>query len=70
MITRRMDFWERSLHLGLVGGAEAEGASREGRATSGGEEEDEAVARSYHDTVLSVQLRQAVRQETNREGGV
>ena len=34
--TRRMDLWERGLHASLVGDAEAEGASREGRAASGG----------------------------------
>ena len=27
------------------------------------------VVRSYYDTVLSVKLRQAIRQATNREGG-
>ena len=39
-ITRRMDLWERDIHVGLVGDAEAEGAAREGTAASGGEEED------------------------------
>ena len=68
-ITRRMDLWERGQHAGLVGGAEAEGASREGRAASGGEEEDNAVAWSYYDTVLSGKLRQAIRWSTDREGG-
>ena len=65
-ITRRMDLWERGIHANLVGDAEAEGADREGKAASGGEEEDETVARSYHDTVFSGNLRQAVRQATNR----
>ena len=64
-----MDLWERGLHAGLVGGAEAEGAVREGRAASGRKEEDEAVAQSYHDTLLSGKLQQAVRQATNREWG-
>ena len=58
-ITRQMDLWERGLQTGLVGDAEAEGAVREGRSASGGEEEDEAVARSYNNTVLSGKLRQA-----------
>ena len=47
-----MDFWERGLHAVLVRDAEAEGSAREGRDTSGRDEEDEAVARSYHATVL------------------
>ena len=38
-ITRQMDLWERGLHADLVGDAEAEGDSREGKAASGGEEE-------------------------------
>ena len=68
-INRQMNLWDRGLHEGLVGDAETEGATTEGRATSGREEEDEAVVRSYHDTVLSGNLRQAVRRVTNREGG-
>ena len=68
-ITRRMDLWERCIHTGLVGDAEAKGAAREGRADSGGEAENKAVARSYHDTVFLVKLRQAVRQATDGEGG-
>ena len=67
-ITRKMDLWERGLRVDLVGDAKAKGAAREVRAASGGEEEDEAVARSYHNTVLSDKLRQAVCQETDREG--
>ena len=42
-----MNLWERGLHAGLVGDAESEGSTREGRAASGGEEEDDAVAQSY-----------------------
>ena len=68
-ITRYMDLWERCLHTGLVGDAEAEGAAREGRAASGGEEEDEDVVSSYHDTVLSGNIRQAIRWATDIEGG-
>ena len=49
--------------------AEAEGAAHEGRAAFSGEEEDDVVARSFHETVLSGKLRQAVRRETDREGG-
>ena len=44
-ITRRMDLHERVHQAGLVGDAEAEGAAQEVRAASGGEEEDDAVAR-------------------------
>ena len=61
--------WERVQHAGLVGDAEAKGAAHEGRAAFGGEEEDDAVARSFHETVLSGKLRQAVRWATDREGG-
>ena len=68
-ITWRIDLWERGRHAGLVGDAETEAAAREVRAASGGEEKDDSVARSYHDTVLSGKLRQAVRRSTNRERG-
>ena len=67
-ITRWMDLWERGLHAGLVGDDEVEGAAREGRTASGGEEEDEALAQNYHDTVFSSKLRQAVHWATDREG--
>ena len=63
---RRMDLWERGLHAGLVGDAKAERATQEVRAASGGEEEDEAVAWSYHDTVLDGKLRKDFRQATDR----
>ena len=69
IIMRRMDLWERGPHAGLVGYAEAEGGAREGRATSGGEEEEEAVSRRYHETVLLSKLWKAVRQATGRQGG-
>ena len=64
-----MDLWEKGLHTGLVGDSEAEGASRESRAASGRDEEDEVVAQSYHDAVLYSKLRQANRQATEREEG-
>ena len=67
-ITKWMDLWERGLHAGLVGDAESEGAAMESREASVGEEEDEAVARSYYDTVLLGKLRQDVRRTTDREG--
>ena len=52
-----------------MGNAKAEGAAREGRAAFSGEEEDDAVARSFHKTLLLGKLHQAVRQATDREGG-
>ena len=64
-----MDLWERGQHTGLVGDAEVEEAAREGRAAFIGEEEDDAVARGFHETVISGKLRQAVCQATDREGG-
>ena len=68
-ITRRMDLWERGQHAGLVGDSEVEGAAQEGRAAFSGEEEDNAVARGFQETVLSGKLWQAVRRTTDREGG-
>ena len=55
-IMRHMDLWERGQHAVLVGDAKAEGVAQEGRGASGGEEEDDAVARSYRDTVLPGKL--------------
>ena len=60
---------ERRLNTCLLGDADAEGASREDRATSGGEDEDEAISRSYHENLLYGNLRQAFHQATSREGG-
>ena len=68
-ITRRMDLWETVQHAGLVRDAEAEGAARDGRAAFSGKEEDDAVVRSFHETLHSGKLRQAVRRATDREGG-
>ena len=63
-----MDLWDGGLHTSLVGDTKEEWANRRGRAPSGGEEEDEAVERNYHDTVLYGKLRQVVRRSTDREG--
>ena len=68
-MSRRMNLWEGGLHAVLVGDAEAVGAAREGMAVCGGEEEDKAITRSYHDTVLPGMMRQAVHYTTDREGG-
>ena len=64
-----MELWERGQHAGLVGDAEAEGATREGRAAFGGKEEDDTMARGFHETVLLGKLRHAVRRATDWEGG-
>ena len=56
-ITSRMDLWERCQHAGLVINTKAEGAAREGRSAFSGEEEDAAVARSFHESVISGKLR-------------
>ena len=64
-----MDLWERGLHAGLLGDAKAEGASREGRASSGGEEEDKAMARNCHANFMSGKFTQDFRWENGREGG-
>ena len=42
----RMDLWERGQYVGLVGDAEADGATQEVRAASGSEGGNDAVARS------------------------
>ena len=55
--------------MGLVGDDEAEGPARKGRATFSGEEEDDAVAQIFNETVLSGKFRQAVCRATDREGG-
>ena len=52
-----------------MGDSEAEGAARKERSASRGQEEDEAVVRSYHDMLFSGNLRQAISQATKREGG-
>ena len=44
-ITMQMDLWDRDVHVGLEGDAEAEWAAREGRAASGGEEERRRMRR-------------------------
>ena len=57
LVTRHMELWERGLHAGLAEDDKAEGANQEGRAASGREKEEEAMARSYHNMVLSGNLR-------------
>ena len=47
-----MDLWERVQHAGLVGDAEAEGSTHEGRSAFSGEEEDNAW-RSFPESTVS-----------------
>ena len=68
-INHRLDLWERGIHAGLVGDALAEGRDQEGRVERCVEEEEDRLARSFHSTVMSGKLQQAVRQATDREGG-
>ena len=64
-----MYLWERVLHVGLVGGVEAEGGAREGRAARGGMESDKSLAQSFHRKILSDMLFHTICWETHREGG-
>ena len=64
-----MDLWEMGKHAGLMGEAKAEGAARKGRAAFSSKEEDDAVVRGFHETVLLGELRQAVRRANDRKGG-
>ena len=41
-----MDLCERGIHWGLAGDTKVEGASMDGRASRGGDEEDEQKSRS------------------------
>ena len=68
-IDRQLDLCERGIHRGLVGNMLAEGRSREGLAKRRVEEEEDRLARSFHITLLSGNLRKAVYQATNQEGG-
>ena len=68
-IDRRLDLWERGLHVGLVGDALLEGRAREVCVARSDEEEKDNLARNFHSTLLSGKLRQAVRWANNREGG-
>ena len=48
-----MYLWKRSIHTGLLGGANVEEPTRDIRAARGGEEEDEALDSKFHITVMS-----------------
>ena len=63
-----MDLWERGIHAGLVGDAEAEGAARVGRDARGLEEEDDVIAWKFHRVVLIGKLSKAISWSTYMEG--
>ena len=69
MINRQLDLWERNIHTGLVGDALRKGRAQEGRVERCAEEEEDRLARSFHSTVMSGKLQQAVCWATDREGG-
>ena len=56
------------MHTCLVGDTLVEGRAREGRVGGRKEEEKDRLVRSFHITLLSVKLLQAVSCSTNREG--
>ena len=47
-IDRRLDLWERGIHARLLGGALAEGRSREGRIVRSDGEEEYCLACRFH----------------------
>ena len=66
-IDRRLYFWERGIHAGLVGDALAEERVREGHTKRRDEEEENYLVRSFHITLLLGKLQQAVRWSTDFE---
>ena len=66
-ITRRMDLWKRGIPAGLVVDAKAEEDARESRAARGGEEEDKAIAWSYHIKVLLGKMIPVIHRATNKD---
>ena len=66
-IDHRLDLWEMGIHAGLVGDVLAEDRAREGRVERRVEEEEDQLVCSFHITLLSENLWQAVRQATGRE---
>ena len=68
-IDRQLNLWERGIHAGLVWDVLVEGRYQEGRINICVEEEDDCLARSFHITVLSGNLQQAVYKANGREGG-
>ena len=67
-IDRQLDLCERGIHAGLVVDALAESRDQEGRVERRVEQEEDRLVCSFYSTVLLVNLRQAVRQATGREG--
>ena len=68
-IDRQLNLWERGIHAGLVWDVLEEGRDQEGRIDIRVEEEEDCLARSFHITVLSGNLQQAVYKANGREGG-
>ena len=67
-VSRQMDLWEEGMYSALVNET-AEEASRGGKNGMGKEGEFESMARRFSSTVMSGQLRKAVRMITSRDGG-
>ena len=66
-IDRQLELWERCIHSGLVGDVLAEGRAREGHIARSNEEEEDRLARSFHITLISGKLQQAVYWAKDRE---
>ena len=64
-----LDLWDRGIHEVLVGDVLAEGRAREGCIARSDEEEEDSLVRSFHSTFLLGNMCQAVRRDTDREGG-
>ena len=68
-INCQLDLWDRGIYAGLVGVALKEVRSRKGRVDRSKEEEEDFLGRSFHSTLMSGKLWQAVRQATDWETG-
>ena len=64
---RCLDIWKRGIHAGLMGGVLAEGRASKGRIKRREEEEEGFLAHSFHSTLLSGDIHQAVRQTADHE---
>ena len=68
-INCQLDLWDRGIYAGLVGVALKEVRSRKGRVEQSNEEEEDFLGRSFHSTLMSGKLWQAVRQAMDWEMG-